>query len=364
MPYLNVTEVVSDLITLASTYPALTELITLPNITYEGRTSHALRIGTGSVARKDAVLFIGGVHAREWGSCEICLNFATDLLEAYTLGTGLGYGGKSFTSTQIKAIVEGLHVFVFPLVNPDGRYYSQTVEAFWRRNRNPTDSGGDPNCVGVDVNRNYDFLWDFPNLFNPAALIRTSTDPCELETSGIPGTGTYHGSAPFSEAETKNVLWLLDTYPRIRWFVDLHSYSELILYVWGDDENQTADPSMNFMNPAYNTARGVDDDTAYKEYILPADLTVITGLANRMHDAIQAVRGKNYTVQQGFELYATAGTSDDYVYSRHFVDPGKNKVHGFVIEWGTEFQPPWSEMEQIILDISSGLVEFCLAAPG
>ncbi len=100
--YLNITEVESGLSGLASTYPALTELITLPNTTHEGRTTHALRIGIGSVSSKDGVLFIGGVHAREWGSCEICLNFAADLLEAYTLGTGLIYGGKSYTSSQVK----------------------------------------------------------------------------------------------------------------------------------------------------------------------------------------------------------------------------------------------------------------------
>jgi murein tripeptide amidase MpaA len=150
MPYLNVTEVESGLAGLAGAYPALTEIITLPNTTHEGRTSHALRIGTGSAASKDGVLFIGGVHAREWGSCEICLNFATDLLEAYTLGTGLVYGGKSFTAAEIQAVVEGLNLFVFPLVNPDGRHHSQNVVPLWRRNRNPADSGGNPDCIGVD----------------------------------------------------------------------------------------------------------------------------------------------------------------------------------------------------------------------
>jgi murein tripeptide amidase MpaA len=361
MAYLTVTEVESGLSALANTYPALTSLVTLPNDTHEGRTCHALRIGAGSAGTKDGILFIGGVHAREWGSCEICINFAADMLEAFTMGTGLVYGGKSFTANQVRAIVEGLHVFVFPLVNPDGRHHSQTVQASWRRNRNPADSGGNPDCVGVDINRNYDWLWDFPNKFSPDAIVRVSKDPCELELSGEPGTGTYHGSSPFSEAETKNVRWLLDTYPSIRWLVDLHSHSELILHPWGDDQVQTTHPSMNFMNPAYDTARGEVND-AYREYIPAADLTAVTDVANRMRDTIQAVRGKNYTVQSGFELYATAGTGSDYVYSQHFADPGKFKVHGFTIEWGTEFQPPWDEMERIILDITAALIEFCLPA--
>ncbi len=369
MTYLNVTEVESALSALAATYPALTDLITLPNKTYEGRICHALRIGIGSVAGKDAILFIGGVHAREWGSSDICINFATDILEAYTLGTGLVYGGKSFSSAQIKAIVERIHIFVFPLVNPDGGHKSRTPGgvSLWRRNCNPADSGGNPNCVGVDINRNFDFLWDFPSLFAPASDvdIYTSTDPCAIEYN-TPGSGTYHGSAPFSEAETRNVRWLLDTYPKIRWFIDIHSYSEDVLYPWGDDENQTTDSTKNFFNSAFNAVRGIDGDIAYKEYIPPDDLTAMSGLATRVRDAIQAVRGKSYIAKQSFDLYPTAGASDDYAYSRHFVDPGKNKVYSFTIEWGSSidgFQPPWPEMENIILDITAGLIEFCQAAP-
>jgi murein tripeptide amidase MpaA len=388
MAYLNVTEVESGVKGLAKAYKALTELISLPNVTHEGRTSHALRIGAGSAASRDGVLIIGGVHAREWGSCEICLNFAADLLEAYTHGTGLVYGNKSFTAKHIKTLVEGWNLYVFPLVNPDGRHYSQTVDNWWRKNRHPGISacvgGAAPgfspacttggaaagaslcatgaavgyplSCDGVDINRNYDFLWDFPTLFDPASHVDlyTSTDPCH---------DTYHGSVPFSEPETKNVRWLFDAHPRIKYFVDIHSYSELILHLWGDDQNQTADPAMNFMNPAYNSVRGVDGDIAYKEYIPPSDLALVTKLANHMHTAIQAVRGKNYTVEQSYSLYPTSGTSDDYVYSRHVTDSSKKKVLGFTIEWGTEFQPRWREMEKIILDITAGLIEFGLALP-
>ena len=63
-----------------------------------------------------------------------------------------------------------------------------------------------------------------------------------------------------------------------------------------------------------------------------------------------------------YGLYPTSGASDDYVYGRHLIDPGKAKVYGFVVEWGTEFQPPWAEMENIIKDVSAGLIGFCSAA--
>ena len=114
MDFLNVVEIESALIGLASKYPTISQLITLPFFTFEGRQTHALRIGTGNGCPQTGVLLVGGTHAREWGSPDICINFAADLLEAYTGGTGLTYGGSSFTSADIVEIIERLDVIVFP----------------------------------------------------------------------------------------------------------------------------------------------------------------------------------------------------------------------------------------------------------
>ncbi|PYJ92866.1 MAG: hypothetical protein DME62_11045 [Verrucomicrobia bacterium] len=157
MSFLNVVEIESALIGLASSYPSVTQLITLPYFTVEGRQSHALRIGTGP-CRRSAVLIISGAHAREWGGPDICINFAADLLEAYSLGTALIYGGTAYSAAEIKSIIERLDVIVFPDVNPDGRNYSQNTYPMWRKNRNPASSGGQASKIGVDPNRNYDFL--------------------------------------------------------------------------------------------------------------------------------------------------------------------------------------------------------------
>lgn len=358
MSYLNVAEVETAAANLAAAHPSLCQLITLPNTTVGGRTCHAMRLGGGAPGSRDCVMILGGVHAREWGSCEIAINFAADLLDAYTNGTGLAYGGKSFTATQVKGILDGLHLLVFPLVNPDGRDFSQNTEALWRRNRNPASSGGNANCIGVDVNRNFDFLFDFNVTFAPASDVasHTSDDPCDAGQ-------VYHGPSAFSEVESRNVRWLLDMNPRTRWFLDVHSFSEDILFSWGDDQNQSADPSMSFLNPAFNAVRGIDGDAAYKEYIPPTDLAVAQQLAIVFRDALQAVRGKNYVAKPGFDLYPTSGASDDYTYSRHFADPSKGKAYAYTVEWGTEFQPAWAEMELIIQDVCAGLVAFCDAAP-
>ena len=355
MTYMNVTEVESAISNLAAAYPALCSTITLPNPTIEGRTSHALRICNGGFGTRDAVMMIGGVHAREWGSCEILVNFATDLLAGFTNNSGLQYGGKTFSASDVQGMVNALEFVVFPLVNPDGRDFSQQHDAAiltgWRKNRNPASSGGDASKIGVDINRNYEFLWDFA----------TKMAPSRPGASADPLDETFHGTAAFSEPETRNVRWLIDSVPRTRWFLDVHSYSQLILYNWGDDQNQNADPTKNFRNTAWDGQRGISNDT-YSEYIPGDDEAVGASLANSMKAGIAAVRGKSYTAEPSYALYPTSGASDDYVYSRHWLDPSKSKIYGFVVEWGMQFHPAWSEMELIIDDITAGLLAFCSAA--
>src|ERR1700730_13341058 len=253
MPYMNVTEVESALIALSGAHPSICELITLPNLSIDGRTTHAVRLGTQPANTVDTYYITGGVHAREWGSCEILVNLATDLCDAYSGGTGVGYGGKYFSAAEVKALIEQINIIIFPCVNPDGRDYSQNTYALWRKNRDTADSGGDPNKIGIDINRNQDFLWDFNTDFAPAAIngYLASSDP---------SVDTYHGHAAQSEPETKNIVYLHDTFTRIRWYVDVHSFSEDILYVWGDDELQVSDPSQNFKNAAFDGDLGLVGD--------------------------------------------------------------------------------------------------------
>ncbi|MGW2994383.1 M14 family metallopeptidase [Streptomyces sp. NPDC001193] len=355
MPYLNTNEVESGVTSLAAAFPKA-DLIRLPEPTFEGRTCHALRIGTRRSAPKPAVVLIGGAHAREWGSCEILVNLAADLLHAHAGGTGLAYGGTSFTSAQVRTIMEELDVVVFPLVNPDGRHYSQTVDPMWRRNRNPARSGGDPAAVGVDLNRNYDHLFDYRTAFHPLAPVRVSDDPADPDQ-------VYQGPEPFSEVETRNVRWLLDRFIRTRWFVDVHSYTQKMLYVWGDDQNQSVDPARNFRNPLFDGKRGLKDGLLYAEFVDEGDADDSAVLAERFCEALKGVRGTEYTPEPAFDLYPTCGTSDDYTYARHILSGREEeKTLAFTIEWGTAFHPPWAEMKKIVLDVDAGLVQFCLTA--
>ncbi|MBM2812205.1 MAG: cpt 2 [Chloroflexi bacterium] len=362
MTFLNVVEIESAVIALAANYPTASHLVTLPFLTAQGRQSHALRIGTGSCQRT-GVLLISGTHAREWGGPDILVNLATDLLNAWSAHSGLAYGGTSFSSDDILRILERVELIVFPDINPDGRHYSQTVYSMWRKNRNPASSGGVASRIGVDDNRNYDFLWDYPTAFAPAAVGAGTL------ASNDPSSDLFHGTAAFSEAETKNVRWLFDQYPKIRRFIDIHSYGGNILHPWGDDANQSATTSKNFANPSWNGQRGVSGD-AYSEYVVAGHLVGLQAAANAMQAAIAGVRGESYNVAQSFFMpgwptpYPTSGASDDWAFSRHYANPANPHVLGYVLEfnkiWG-QFFPTWTEMEKIILDVDAGLVQFCLS---
>ncbi|OXY89426.1 hypothetical protein BEK98_38295 [Streptomyces diastatochromogenes] len=362
--YLNVDEVDTAVRNLAATYGDLCRLIELPERTASEahRVSHALRLGTGAEHSRPTVLLLGGQHAREWGGCEILVNLAADLLQAYRTGTGLRYGGREISPVEVRTVLERLHLLVFPMVNPDGRHHSQYRKGDWRKNRNP--AYGVPEVSGVDLNRNYDFLFDLGKYWAPVtedgeAPLYTSADPNEYEV--------YQGPRPFSEAETLNVKWLLDTHPRVRWQVDVHSYTQVFGHNWNDDDNQTTNPDMNFRNPAYDGKRGVTRkshlgrplEAAYQEYITATDLGIVRSLTQTFTDALRAVRGKAYAPEQGVATYVTAGTVDDYAYARHLVDPGREKVHGFFVEFSTEYVPTWTEMTEVIRDVSSGLFAFC-----
>jgi carboxypeptidase T len=349
--YLNVEEVESAVLAAAAPpFSSFAELITLPHLTCEGRQCHALKIGSGSDPGRIGVYFLGGVHAREWGSCDILINFIERIEQAYQNNTALTFGARTFSAAEIRTIVDTLDIVIFPQANPDGRRFSMAnaANSDWRKNLRPGPIGVS-GCRGVDINRNYDFLWDFRKLFNPSHLPPlTSTDPCD---------DGYHGESAFSEPETGNARWIVDKFTNTRFFIDVHCYGRHILYCWGDGKDQTTDPGMNFMNPAYDTSRG---DASYREYIPDPDLAATKSLAEALRDGIKSVSGIDYHIRPANWVYPSCGTSSDYFYSRHFTDPSQAKIVSYTLEWGTAFQPPYQEMRHIIDEVTAGLLAFCL----
>lgn len=348
--YMTSAAIESCVVWLSTAYPAFTQLITLPEPSVEGNVIRGLRIRKGE-GQRNGLLLVGGTHARELINPDLLAGLAFKLCWAYANKTGLTFGPKTYGATDVRLIVEALDVIIVPLINPDGRRHveSPTGYQWWRQNRSYNANGS----RGTDLNRNYDFLWQW-TIGN---------------TSSNPWAETYKGVAAFSEPETRNVRWLLDTYPNIACFADVHSYSELILFPWGDDDNQSSDPSQNFRNPVWDGLRGVSG-SGYAEYIPAADQTKYVDVGGKLRDAISAVRGRTYTVEQSFDLYGTSGVSADYAYSRYFRPGANRKVWSFVIEtnrigenndWQWGFQPPYSEALRVIEEVQAGLIQFMLS---
>jgi len=366
MPYLNVVEVESALQVVAATHPGFTELVTLPHRTWENRVCRAVRVATELATPRPTAVLVAGVHAREWGGPDILVSFLERLTAAAAAGAAISVPGYVASAGDVQRIVSGLDIVVFPQVNPDGRAYSMRPDGneLWRTNRRPTPAGG------VDVNRNYDWLWDFRRHFDPRAIVTG-----EVSVSDAPGQETYHGPAAFSEPETRNVAWLVDRYPTTRFLVDVHSFSELILYPWGDDDNQSTNPAQNFQNAAFDHKRGLlmknghPQAGRYGEYLDPVHGQHLIEIGERMRDAVASVNGRGYTVQQGAQLYGTSGTSDDWTFARHILDPARPVIYPYTIEFGREhpdsvaasFHPPYPEMERVIDEVVAGLLEMCLA---
>lgn len=380
---------------LRETFPSLCEVITLPNQTHERKTVRAILLGT-TRGEASTVLVTGNVHARELLGGEFCLYLAYNLCRAYTDDLGLICGAKIFSRAQIRTVIEELNLLIVPCVNPDGRNWSLQgaldgvpEKALWRGNRNywygypPSEAVA---CNGVNLNRNQNFLWNYPTHFRPTASVSTTATPCSDPAQN------YRGSAPTSEPETKNLVWLMEEYPYIYAYLDVHGAHGAIVHPWGDDFIQTTDPNMNFRNPSYDGQRD-PNEASYAEHMSPEDLETFNQLGRAFSTALNEVRGQDYLVMPSVQLdpssswvsgaeitvltyHAVTGANDDYAYSRHLSNSALGKIYAFTIEYGSPiaagsdaeeviagFQPYiFGEGANILLDLYAGTISFCLEA--
>ncbi|HKG80662.1 MAG TPA: M14 family zinc carboxypeptidase [Pyrinomonadaceae bacterium] len=331
---------------LVRTQPTLCTRLALNN-SVEGRPIAALRLRAGGGTDRRGILMVGGMHARELMNPDAIIELAFDLVQAYTTNTGLAYGGAQWSANDVKVMMETLDIWMLPCANPDGRNYvmKPTGQWDWRMNRrdNPNTT-----CDGVDVNRNCNFMW---RVIGPT----TTCDPCSP-------LQTFAGSLPFSEPESNNIQLLCDT-QRVDLFVDVHSFSEFVILPWGHAPTQTTQPLPNFTDLAMGTCQSLQP-ASHQEFMPSADQSQYQTYANRVVNAISAVRGRNYVVKTGYQLYngTTSGTSLDYVYSRHIANPALRKTFGLLFETGPSilndarqsFQP--DDPEPIKNDTKAGLV--------
>ncbi|KAK0724202.1 hypothetical protein B0H67DRAFT_640767 [Lasiosphaeris hirsuta] len=198
-----------------------------------------------SPRRKHTVLLQAGLHPRERGGPDVLIHFVADLLHVERAGTGVAYGGRAYSAGEVRtALAQG--VVALPLANPDGVGFDQAGDACWRQNRNDMSVLRGANVteyeasVGVDLNRIFAPVWDFKKALVPGSS--AASDDVFRED--------FRGTAPLSEAEARNIDWVMGGMPDLAWFLDLHSFAGTVGHCWCHDTNQATDPDMNWRNPA------------------------------------------------------------------------------------------------------------------
>ncbi|XP_055072409.2 carboxypeptidase O isoform X1 [Misgurnus anguillicaudatus] len=223
--------------------------------TFEGRNMTYLKISVNPDGKqKKAIWMDCGIHAREWIAPAVCQWFVKEILRTFK------------TDKKLNKMVQNLDFYVMPVLNIDGYVFSWTNKTtrLWRKSRSaPPD---DCDCYGVDLNRNFNFLW---------GTVGVSFNCC---------ASTYPGSAAVSETESQALTkFLSNRTDEILGYFTIHSYSQKILLPYGHP---------NVSAPNYNELMKV-------------------GLAAAK--AMKSVHGMEYEVGNSATiLYPFSGNSQDW----------------------------------------------------
>ncbi len=202
--YHTYAETVAELESLQAAHPDLTRLESIGS-SLEGRPILALKLSDEPEIEDPAepdVLVVGNHHAREFMSVEVPLYLVRNLLDGYA------------RNPRLRALLDSRELWVVPLLNPDGHVYQSETQLRpgWRKNRRSLDG----EIVGVDLNRNYSYLWGYD----------------EEGSSSEPLSETYRGLAPFSEPESDAIRRLVERQD-FTLALSFHSFGRLVLFPWG-----------------------------------------------------------------------------------------------------------------------------------
>lgn len=277
--YLNPQKVEDQLKALNARFPNLTRLEQIGN-SIEGRPIWALLVSNTpnpqdpAALEKPSIIFDGMHHAREVMTPEIVMDVAQTLLGA---AQGRVRGAID--------LLERWNIWVVPMLNVDGNNMVWSKDTWWRKNTHATQA----NIHGVDINRNYPFKWG----------------SCR-GSSQSPGAQDYRGEGAASEPETQALMRLAQMV-RPAASLSYHSYSELVLYPYGCDNDLSGENAL---------LEKIGKELAA---MLPSD-------SGR----------KNYTPGTPWQiLYAVDGDSMSYMHSEF-------GALAYTFEVNQEFQPPYS----------------------
>lgn len=269
--YRTVEETYAFLNQMAAAYPQLAQVFTYgqswqklqnPLTGYNLTGIKLANRNVPGIGTKPRIVIQAGIHARELVPPEMATRFIQYLLTNY---------GKDGDATWL---LDEHEIYIIPLVNPDGRKIAETGQ-MKRKNMNNLTGGCSVVSSGIDLNRNYSFLW---------GTVNAPSDP--------PCGETWPGLQPSSEPEIQAAQALMTSlFPDQREpdrsspapldatgvFLDMHSYGNLVLYPWGEDA--TPPP-----NPQFVTIAG------------------------------KMASYNGYNPIQSIQLYPTSGTAHDWAY--------------------------------------------------
>jgi hypothetical protein len=300
-PFYTYAEAVAQLDGLHAQYPAITTEKFSIGTTFEGRTIWAMKVSDnpGIDEAEPEVLFDAAHHAREPMGVSILIETIRRL--------GEGYG----SDPEITYLVDNREIWFVPLLNPDGYVYNQQIApdggGMWRKNRRINEGSA---CRGVDLNRNYPFMWGYSGV---------SFDPCE---------DNYLGPEPNSELEVQALMQLCVARQFITHF-SYHSVAGTYLVPW-----------------SYDVDVKTPDDARFRAF------------------GERLATWNGYAVGQPGEVlgYDCSGTSTDWTYAEQILKP---KTFSYGVEvGGSDFWPMDDEVPWLIESNVPANLELIKAADG
>jgi len=341
--YFDHNTMTEHLMFLEQSYPDLVKLWSIGQ-THEGREIWCVKVSDRVQLQDDGypgsepnALLVGAHHGNEWISYEVALYVLNFLLQHY--------GGDDENGTMATYLVDTRETYFVPMLNADGVQYSHEQERGWRKNREPNyvnEFGPTkiitpdlvPISYGVDINRNYGWAWHEAGGSNVVVTSGSSyrgppdnvdndgdaiiqidltpgylplgpdegvdEDPWDGVDNDNDGEVDEDPAGGFSSLETIAMRKLGDSH-QFPVAITYHSYSELILWPWGN----TPEP--------------------------PRDAPVLEKLGTRMAEM------NGYRPMQGYELYPVTGEFNDWFYSQY-------GTFGYTFEVGRQHNIPADEI--------------------
>uniref|UniRef100_A0A1A9ZLG4 Peptidase M14 domain-containing protein n=1 Tax=Glossina pallidipes TaxID=7398 RepID=A0A1A9ZLG4_GLOPL len=191
---------------------------------HEGRVIRGLKISFKSGNK--AIFIESNIHAREWITSSAATCAVMELLFS--------------KDPEVRRTAAGIDWYILPVFNVDGFVYSQEKERLWRKSRRPLKEQKTPECIGVDLNRNFNHQW---------GVIKN--EPCNDQ---------YGGSAAESEPEVKQLVQFINTIPEgtLKVYVALHAAGQAVITPWSytkeeqpKDHKELMEVAKAFVEAAY-----------------------------------------------------------------------------------------------------------------